>query len=335
MPNWIVITLVGIVFALAAAWAVRRLLDTQVAWVRSSIVALIVYLLSVPIALWTLTEAGVMVDGRFSVDDALAFSFLALTLGWMFAAVVVAVLTVEFLWPSRGFRNPITMIREAIRRRDRARRYGQILAIGSRHGLGFYQGRRRGEGEELPAAIVASMNEAGVTFVKLGQVLSAREDVLPHDLIEALSTLQMDSTPIPWPEAEAAIETQLGRPIAEVFAEIDATPLAAASVAQVHTARLLSGESVVVKIQRPLARTQVTTDLDILERLAAEAERHTDWARDYGALRTRDRVRALAARGARLSHRGVEHGDARGCDRGDGLDRPGRRACTPSCRPPR
>lgn len=127
------------------------------------------------------------------------------------------------------------------------------------------------------------MNEAGVTFVKLGQVLSSREDVLPPALIDALSTLQMDSSPIPWAEAEAAIREQLGRGIEEVFAEIDPVPLAAASVAQVHAARLIGGEDVVVKIQRPRARAQVTTDLDILDRLAIEAEKRTSWAKDYGA----------------------------------------------------
>jgi ubiquinone biosynthesis protein len=102
----------------------------------------------------------------------------------------------------------------------------------------------------------------------------------------------MDSTPIPWTEAEAAIRHELGRPLEEVFASVDQTPLAAASVAQVHRATLLDGAQVVIKIQRPRARAQVTTDLDILERLAADAERRTEWARDYGA-------RALAAEFAR------------------------------------
>ena len=63
----------------------------------------------------------------------------------LLAIVVIAVLTLEFLWPSRGWRNPITVVRDAIRRRDRARRYAQILAIGSRHGLTFYESRRRGD----------------------------------------------------------------------------------------------------------------------------------------------------------------------------------------------
>lgn len=284
MPAWLVFALVALAFSLVAAWIVRRLLDVEVGWLRAWVTAIVVFVIASPVAVWSLTQAQVYEDGRLVADGAIAIAFVALTVGWMLAAVVIAVLTLEFLWPSRRWRNPISVVRDAIRRRDRARRYAQILAIGSRHGLTFYESRRRGEqDEELPAALVSAMNEAGVTFVKLGQVLSSREDVLPPALIAAFSTLQMDSTPIPWAEAETAIRAQLGCPIEEVFAEIDPVPLAAASVAQVHAARLRSGEDVVVKIQRPRARAQVTTDLDILERLAAQAERRTDWARAYGA----------------------------------------------------
>ncbi|MFE1665440.1 ABC1 kinase family protein [Microbacterium sp. P02] len=283
MPSWLLFTIVVLVFSLVAAWIVRRLLDDEVGWIRASLTALVVFALASPAAVWSLTEADVYRDGRFVVSGPVALGVVALTVGWMLAAVFIVVLTLEFLWPSRRWRNPITVVREALRRRDRARRYAQIVAIGSRHGLTFYESRRRGNEGELPAALVSAMNEAGVTFVKLGQVLSSREDVLPPPLIAALSTLQMDSTPIPWSEAEAAIVHQLGRPIGEVFAEIDPTPLAAASVAQVHAARLISGEEVVVKIQRPRARAQVTTDLDILDRLARDVERRMEWARDYGA----------------------------------------------------
>lgn len=284
MPDWLIITIVAVVFSFVAAWVVRKLLDSRVWWLRALLTSAVVFLLSLPIALWSLDEADVLVDGVLVVSNAIAVLFIALTAGWMFAVVVIVVLALEFLWPSRPLRNPITVVREALRRRDRARRYAQIVAIGSRNGLGFYESRRRGSHDDRNAALIAAMNEAGVTFVKLGQVLSSREDVLPPSLIDALSTLQMDSTPIPWSEAEAAITQQLGRPISDVFSEIDRVPLAAASVAQVHTARLRTGEEVIVKIQRPRARAEVTTDLDILERLAGEAERRTEWAKDYGTL---------------------------------------------------
>ncbi|WJL96803.1 AarF/UbiB family protein [Microbacterium sp. ET2] len=283
MPAWVIVGLIAIAFALIATWVARRLLDRRIGEIRALILSVLVFLVSAPVALWMLQRSGVLDDDfTFAVQGFIALAFLALTLGWMLAIVVAVIMAVEFLWPSRGFRNPVTAFRQALRRRDRARRYAQIVAIGSRHGLGLYQRHRRGDGDDLPTALVAALNQAGVTFVKLGQTLSTREDVLPPEFVRALSTLQMDSTAIPWAEAEAAIAAGLGLPLDEVFASVEKHPLAAASVAQVHAATLLSGEEVVVKIQRPRARAQVTTDLDILERLATDAERRMEWARDYG-----------------------------------------------------
>ncbi|MGC5171800.1 ABC1 kinase family protein [Microbacterium sp. DT81.1] len=292
MPTWLVFTLVALAFAAVATWVSRRLLDTQVGWVRSVIISVAVFLLSTPLVIYMLEQTHVYADGEFLVGWPVVVTFVALIVGWVFAVVVVVIVISEFLIPTRPLRNPVVVIRQAIKRRDRARRYAQIVVIASRHGLGLYQNRARGYSEELPEALVSALNEAGVTFVKLGQVLSSREDVLPPEFIRALSTLQMDSTPIPWAEAEAAIRAELKRPLDEVFLSVDEVPLAAASVAQVHTAKLLDGARVVIKIQRPRARAQVTTDLDILERLAADAERRTEWARDLGA-------RALAGEFAR------------------------------------
>jgi ubiquinone biosynthesis protein len=300
MPAWLIFALVALVFAGVATWVSRRLLDTQVGWVRSVIISVTVFSLSVPLVLWMLEQSHVYADGKFLVGWPVVLTFTALILGWVFAVVVVVIVISEFLVPTRPLRNPIIVIRQAIRRRDRARRYAQILMIASRHGLGLYQNRARGYSEELPDALVRALNEAGVTFVKLGQVLSSREDVLPREFIRALSTLQMDSTPIPWAEAEAAIRDELSRPLDEVFLSINEVPRAAASVAQVHAATLLDGTRVVVKIQRPRARAQVTTDLDILQRLAADAERRTQWARDYGA-------RALAAEFARALRQELDY----------------------------
>src|SRR6478735_6404523 len=283
MPYWLTLGLIALGFALLAAWAARRLLDRSVGWIRAGVTALIVFLVAVPLTVWSLRAAGVVRGERVVTDAPITLAFAGLTVGWLFAATVVCIVALEFVWPSRGLRNPVTSIREAFRRRDRARRYAQILTIASRHGIALFS-TRQSSTRDLPAALVAAMNEAGVTFVKLGQVLSARDDVLPRDLVDAFATLQMESTPIPWSEARAAIQDQLRRPIDEVFAHIDPEPLAAASVAQVHAARLPSGERVVVKIQRPLARKQVTTDLDILHRLATDLEKRTDWAREYGAI---------------------------------------------------
>ena len=283
MPSWLAFGLLSVVFAVLAAWAARRLLDRSVGWFRTALTALVVFLAALPVATWALNTAGVVRGDAIVADGPVALSFLALTLGWVFAAVVVCVVTLEFAWPSRGLRNPVTAVRDAFRRRDRARRYAQIVAIASRHGIALFSAPREAP-RELPSAVLAAMNEAGVTFVKLGQVLSTRDDILPREFVNAFATLQMDSTPISWSEAEAAIRAELRSPIDEVFQSIDPEPLAAASVAQVHAARLRDGDDVVVKIQRPAARGQVTTDLDILRRLAADLERRTDWAKEYGAI---------------------------------------------------
>lgn len=288
MPAWLLVILLAVVFAVPSAWVSRRLLDEQVGWTRSIIVAVIVFLLGAPVMVWVLQREGGWDGQHVVIDDGAAVGLLLLSIGWLFVAVVVVVLTLEFLWPSRGPRNPVLLVKGAFRRRDRAVRYTQIVAIASRHGLGIVRTHKGDAPHDLPAALVAAMDEAGVTFVKLGQVLSARDDVLPRELTVALSALQMDSAPVAWEEIRPVIEAQLGRPLDEVFATIDEVPLAAASVAQVHAATLLDGTGVVVKVQRPEAREQVRTDLDILDTLAKDAEARTTWARDYGAVALAD-----------------------------------------------
>ncbi|MDN3497127.1 AarF/UbiB family protein [Planococcus sp. APC 4015] len=284
MPPWLLFVLSAVAFTIVAGWVARKLLDDRVGWIRALVVSLVVFVGSVPLTYWTLQQSEVVDDaGRLTVPGPVGLAFFALIVGWTFGVVAIVLVIFEFLLPTGRLSNPVAAVRAAFRRRDRARRYAQILTIASRHGLGFYQSHRRGDDNELPSALVSAMNDAGVTFVKLGQVLSSREDVLPRELIDAFSTLQMDSTPLPWEQIEAAITAELHRPVDEAFAWVDHEPLAAASVAQVHAARLHTGEEVVIKVQRPTARAQVTTDLDIIERLAAEAEARTEWARSYGA----------------------------------------------------
>ena len=95
---------------------------------------------------------------------------------------------------------------------------------------------------------------------------------------DRLGALQADVAAVPWPDLRAALEAGLGRPIEEVFAHVEEQPLAAASVGQVHGARLLDGTPVVIKVQRPGAAAQVAAALDILRRLGARLERSTAWA---------------------------------------------------------
>jgi ubiquinone biosynthesis protein len=118
-----------------------------------------------------------------------------------------------------------------------------------------------------------AFEELGPTFIKLGQILSTRPDLLPPDFITELSKLTDSVPPTRWDEVRSVLVEELGDQPEHIFAEIDATPLAAASLAQVHAATLNSGEQVVVKIQRPAILSTIETDLEILSDLAALAQR--------------------------------------------------------------
>jgi ubiquinone biosynthesis protein len=127
------------------------------------------------------------------------------------------------------------------------------------------------------------MEDGGVTFVKLGQVLSTRRDLLPAEFISELSRLQDDAVGVPWAAVEQVLRSELGAEVDEQFASFDRQPIAAASIAQVHAATLLSGARVVVKVRRPQVSETVERDLDITGRLAARLERSTNWGRAVGA----------------------------------------------------
>src|SRR5690348_4719036 len=165
-------------------------------------------------------------------------------------------------------------------------RYLQITGIIARYGLGPYLVGRRdaNSAQRLWARVRQALTEAGGAFVKLGQVLSTRSDLLPPEAIRELSRLQ-DSVPPAPPEAiEALLTHELGAPPAEVFAAFDDKPVAAASIAQAHTAELTTGERVIVKVQRPGIREPVERDLDILIRMARTIEARAAWARNFGVV---------------------------------------------------
>jgi ubiquinone biosynthesis protein len=124
-----------------------------------------------------------------------------------------------------------------------------------------------------PERITRALQELGPTFVKLGQILSTRPDLVPPELCAQLETLQASVAPITYEEAKEVVEVSLGRPVTDVFEDFSIEPLASASIAQVHTARLLDGgEEVVIKIQRPGIRQVIDADLHILYWLARQLE---------------------------------------------------------------
>jgi ubiquinone biosynthesis protein len=125
------------------------------------------------------------------------------------------------------------------------------------------------------------LEKMGPTFVKLGQLLSTRADLLPAPYLESLARLQDKIEPFSFKEVERIVTSELGVRISKAFADFDATPMAAASLGQVHRARLRDGREVVVKVQRPGVREQIAQDLDALEDISAFLDTHTEMGKRY------------------------------------------------------
>jgi ubiquinone biosynthesis protein len=179
-------------------------------------------------------------------------------------------------------------------------RYRQIISVFSKNGFGLLidqlgifkylklnkqisdleteTGRSRlSIGERLRL----SLEELGPTFIKLGQILSTRPDIFPADVIDELRKLQDSVPPFPFSEAQAVIESELEERIENIYLEFDPNPVAAASLAQVHRARLCSGKLVAVKVQRPGIEQTIELDISILRDLANFLDHHTPYGKLY------------------------------------------------------
>ncbi len=129
--------------------------------------------------------------------------------------------------------------------------------------------------------LACDLEKLGPTFVKLGQVLSTRSDLLPPAYLDALSRLQDSVDPVPAPDIMQVIEDDLGVRVSKAFSDFDPEPIAAASLGQVHRATLRDGRPVAVKVQRPDITEQVKADLDVLDEIAAFVDQHTQAGRRY------------------------------------------------------
>ncbi|MGZ1492489.1 ABC1 kinase family protein [Brevibacterium sediminis] len=294
--GYVLVSLAALVFLFLQSWfaatVVRRVVGVPTGWPRTLAVGLVMSaVVAVTVQYLYRAGTGQNVDG-LDVSPGVAVLFMVLALGWIFALGVGALVMLEAAFPTGSLPTPQSLFFGWKSRRRRGRRYAQVVSIAVRHGLGSqlrgFGGDSPGRDVKTARALKESLAEAGVTFVKLGQMLSTRRDILPPVFVRELETLQTQVTPEPWSVIEPAIAERLGRPIGEVFARIGSTPLAAASVAQVHEATLLDGTEVIVKVQRPKALNQVTQDLDIILRLAGWLNKTTTWGRDLG-------VQSLAA----------------------------------------
>ncbi|NYI70762.1 ubiquinone biosynthesis protein [Naumannella cuiyingiana] len=277
---------------LLAAWLVaglsRRVLGSRIGWGRTVLMALILLAAVAPVITWLGPTTGVFDYDGPRVEPGVAVVTMVLALAWMFGIGIAFLVVSEVVVPTGSVPGPLEALRGWRQRWRTAGRMRQLGAIAVRNGLGgFLRGRTPDQpASRVAAALTRSLEQAGVTFVKVGQLASTRPDLIGPDFAGALSVLQARVAPEPWPRVREVLTASIGGPdgsAAEAaFASIEPEPLAAASVAQVHAARLTDGREVVIKIQRPAARRQVENDLEVLHQLTGWLERNTTWGRELG-----------------------------------------------------
>lgn len=136
--------------------------------------------------------------------------------------------------------------------------------------------------EQTPDELVEDLKKMGPTYIKLGQLLSTRPDLLPDRYLLALASLQDDLPPISYEQVQEIVENEIGNKISKAFNFFEVEPLASASIGQVHKAQLRSGKLVAIKVQRPGIRKKFLDDLNTLEEMAELAVKHTQVGKQYG-----------------------------------------------------
>ncbi len=196
-----------------------------------------------------------------------------------------------------------------VRKIQNLKRLRRILHVLAKYGFGYLTGRlsknisrlprfklsgkRDVSGMSPPLRVRKSLEELGPTFIKLGQMLSTRPDLIPINYCREFEKLQDDVPPSGYEEMAAQIKNELGKEPGELFREFSKEPLAAASLSQVHYAVLKSGEDVAVKVQRPRIETIMTADLELLHFLARLAEKYIEESRFYNPVRAVNELKTV------------------------------------------
>lgn len=213
---------------------------------------------------------------------------IPLLIGVIGLVTIATLVVAELLIPQGSLPPPTQWVRLTRQAVERNRRYLELLRISTRHRLFAMRFSHARTAQQITArrqqakALKSALEEAGGAFVKIGQLLSTRADVLPAEFLVELGKLQQDVPPVPWAEVQPELEGSLGKPYSEVFRRFEQTPFAAASIGQVHTAVLSSDQSVAVKIRRPGIVPVIERDLDIARRLARRLARSSEWAAQFG-----------------------------------------------------
>lgn len=279
-------TAVALVVVIVLGTLAARLLGVRIGWRRT--------LFAGSVGLVTFGLIASSMEGTQTPGVLKLFSMVT---GGVLAAMAAGA-GVEFIAPRRRTgtlpsRTPLRAVRALL---GRARRYAEVSRILVRSGLAA---RRRGRGgrsepddDRLGDVLAAALQEAGGVFIKLGQVLSTRPDLVSPQVAEHLARLQEDTERVALDDIVRVIVEDLGAHPDELFETFERVPTATASIAQVHRARLHDGRSVAVKIQRPDVADLIERDLDILDRAARRLERRAAWARELHLAET---VGGLAA----------------------------------------
>ncbi len=247
------------------------------------------------VAIWIASDTKPASDG-FSRN-----LFLFSLLGAMAAAVWLEFLARPgiVMRAQTGLQSVPHPVRSLQRRGRRVQRYAEITRIAVRHGLGPSLGLGRKDEVEAAAdrppvrRLRLALEECGGMFVKLGQVLSTRTDLISPQAAAELGMLQDHVRPAPRDAIAEVLEEELEAPLPEIFPGFDWQPVAAASIGQVYRAQLPDGSRVVVKVQRPGIDESVRVDLSVLEELGHVVETRTSWGHEY---RVDDLVAEFSAR---------------------------------------
>jgi len=164
---------------------------------------------------------------------------------------------------------------------EKLSRYAAVATLFLKYGKNVGDTTNDAVPEDAPAALASDLEKLGPTFVKLGQVLSTRPDLLPSAYLEALTRLQDNVEPFPFTDLKRIVEEELGARLSKAFSSFEEKPIAAASLGQVHRAALRDGRRVAVKVQRPDIDKIVATDLEVVEEIAQFLTKRTGAANNY------------------------------------------------------